>query len=73
MLRGAIVAATLFDATGAPAQHTPAEFPGMTPTTLRVMLAALDRRYGSFDRYVRDGLQLSQDDLQGIRSRFLTD
>jgi protein-tyrosine phosphatase len=55
---------------GAP---TPPGFPGMKPTTVRVMFATLDRQYGTFDRYVRDGLQLSQGDVRAIRRRLLAE
>lgn len=49
----------------------PPGFPGMKPTTIRVMFAAIDRQYGTFDRYVRDGMQLSEGDVRAIRRRFL--
>jgi hypothetical protein len=34
---------------------------------------AIDANYGSFQAYVRDGLKLSNEDVQNLRRRFLTD
>jgi protein-tyrosine phosphatase len=57
--------------------------PGIDPTLLEPILKAdsaflnagfdeVRRRYGSFDRYLRDGLQLDDATLRALRAEFLT-
>jgi protein-tyrosine phosphatase len=42
-------------------------------TGLDAFFHAIDAKYGSFHAYVRDGLKLSDKDVQDLRRRFLTD
>ena len=39
---------------------------------LESAFAEVERKYGSFDAYVRDGLGLSQADITALRGRYLT-
>lgn len=46
-------------------------WPGLTSDTLDGMFPLLDKRHKSFDGYVRNGLQLSSQDVVQLRARFL--
>ena len=54
--------------------HPPAPVHPKAPKaeTLDAFFHAIDTNYGSFHAYVRDGLKLSNEDVQNLRRRFLT-
>jgi len=43
------------------------------PSSLDAFFASIDKNYGSFDAYVRNGLKLSNQDIQSLRRRLLVD
>lgn len=43
----------------------------LQPDTLNAAFAAITKRYGSFDRFLKDGLALSEQDLVALKARFL--
>lgn len=46
-------------------------WPGLTAANLNGMFDIIDQRYTSFDGYIRNGLKLSQADVDAARARFL--
>jgi protein-tyrosine phosphatase len=45
---------------------------GAAPEYLDAAFAAIEQRYGSFDNYRREALQLSDSDVSALRARLLT-
>ena len=57
-----------------PPQLTPdvaAAVTRMSPNHIEQVFDSIDRRYGSFDTYVRQGLRLSPGDVQALKARLL--
>ena len=44
---------------------------GVSAASFDDALAAIHREYGSFDRYLREGLGLGESDIAALRDRFL--
>ncbi len=44
---------------------------GMNSERLETMFRAIDTKYGSFDAFLKDGLQISETDVQRLRQRLL--
>ena len=53
-------------------QKDQASYFAIDTTLLAPFFHAIDTKYGSFDAYVRNGLKLSNEDVQNLRSKFLT-